>query len=173
VARYRGVGSDGFCIATVELPLGGVPADAAEGGEGGVGSGNLIWNGAAMSLAEKLPRRFTYAHYCRWPNEERWELIDGEAWDMSPAPIPLHQEVSGRLFYRLYGHLRNHGCRVFAAPIDLLLPDTPIPLAQDPYPMGTRRQERGKTRKVSVEFFRVFKFSCLRVPHSPICSGAS
>jgi len=76
-----------------------------------------------MSLAKKLSRRFTYADACCWPEEERWELIDGDAWDMSPAPNPLHQEVSGRLFYRLYGHLRGHGCRVFAAPIDLLLPE--------------------------------------------------
>lgn len=75
-----------------------------------------------MAPAPRLARRFTYADYCRWPDEERWELIDGIAWDMSPGPSTAHQEVSTRLGYLLYGHFRERGCRVFAAPVDVLLP---------------------------------------------------
>jgi Uma2 family endonuclease len=75
-----------------------------------------------MALAHRLPRRFTYADYCRWPDDQRWELIDGAAWDMSPAPSTAHQEVSTRLLYLFYGHFRERGCRVFAAPVDVLLP---------------------------------------------------
>ncbi len=29
---------------------------------------------------------FSYGDYCQWPEEERWELIDGEAFAMAPAP---------------------------------------------------------------------------------------
>jgi len=76
-----------------------------------------------MSLAEKLPRRFTYAEYCGWPDEERWELIAGEAWDMSPAPDTAHQAAVTELAYSLHGHFRGQsGCQVFVAPTDLLLP---------------------------------------------------
>ncbi|MBP8197836.1 MAG: Uma2 family endonuclease, partial [Chromatiaceae bacterium] len=35
---------------------------------------------------------FSYGDYCQWPEEERWELIDGEAFAMAPAPTRLHQE---------------------------------------------------------------------------------
>ncbi len=74
-----------------------------------------------MSLAEKLPRRFTFADYRRWPEEERWELIDGVAWDMSPAPSLDHQAISTRLVYLFHGHFRGRGCEVFAAPVDVVL----------------------------------------------------
>jgi len=45
--------------------------------------------------------RFTYRHYKTWPDEERWELIDGQAWSMSPAPMTRHQGLSGRLFLKI------------------------------------------------------------------------
>jgi len=74
-----------------------------------------------MNLAEELPQRFSYADYLRWPDEERWELIDGEAWDMSPAPSLAHQAVSMRLGFLFHGHFRDLGCDVFASPVDVLL----------------------------------------------------
>ncbi len=41
-----------------------------------------------MGNPELAPHeRFTYRHYKTWPDEERWELIDGHAWAMSPAPM--------------------------------------------------------------------------------------
>ena len=36
---------------------------------------------------------FTYADYRTWPEDERWELIDGVAWNMSPAPARSHQRI--------------------------------------------------------------------------------
>jgi len=74
-----------------------------------------------MNLAKKLPRRFTFADHCRWPEEERWELIDGVAWDMSPAPSLDHQAISTRLVYLFHGHFRGGGCQVFATPVDVVL----------------------------------------------------
>ncbi len=35
--------------------------------------------------ARKLDRRYTYGDYRTWPEDERWELIRGVAWSMSPA----------------------------------------------------------------------------------------
>ena len=45
--------------------------------------------------ARKMDRRYTYADYRTWPNDERWELIDGVAWNMSPAPNRRHQGLLG------------------------------------------------------------------------------
>ncbi len=66
--------------------------------------------------------RFTYRHYRTWPDSERWELIQGRAWAMSPAPITRHQEISARFFYRVYDFLKGKACKAFSAPFDVLLP---------------------------------------------------
>jgi Uma2 family endonuclease len=66
--------------------------------------------------------RFTYRHYRTWPDEERWELIDGHAWSMSPAPIRPHQKISGRLFHWICTYLEGKPCEAYAAPFDVLLP---------------------------------------------------
>ena len=39
------------------------------------------------------PDRFTYGDYRRWPEDERWELIDGEVYDMCPAPARVQQQM--------------------------------------------------------------------------------
>jgi Uma2 family endonuclease len=71
----------------------------------------------------KEQERFTYADYLTWPDDERWELIDGEAYAMSPGPNRLHQELSGALFNLLYNHLKGKECKVYSAPFDVRLPD--------------------------------------------------
>jgi Uma2 family endonuclease len=67
--------------------------------------------------------RFTYRHYRTWPESERWELIEGQAWAMSPAPTTRHQELSRRLERALDDRLRDKACRMFHAPFDVLLPE--------------------------------------------------
>jgi Uma2 family endonuclease len=67
--------------------------------------------------------RFTYRHYKTWPDSERWELIEGHAWSMSPAPKSRHQELAGRLFRRIGNFLEGKTCRVFNAPFDVIPPE--------------------------------------------------
>ena len=66
---------------------------------------------------------FTYGLYRTWPEEERWELIDGQAQAMTPAPDPLHQEVVVGLLRVLDDFFRLRGCKVYVAPLDVRLPD--------------------------------------------------
>jgi Uma2 family endonuclease len=72
----------------------------------------------------KNPNRpFTYGDYRRWPAEERWELIDGAAYAMSPAPSRGHQEVVGELFRQIANFLAGKPCRPYIAPFDVRLPE--------------------------------------------------
>ncbi len=64
---------------------------------------------------------YTWRDYLAWPGDERFELVDGVAYAMSPAPRRRHQEVSGELFHQMYGALRDGPCHVFNAPFDVKL----------------------------------------------------
>jgi len=66
--------------------------------------------------------KYTYADYLRWSDDERWELIDGIAYNMTPAPSREHQRVSGELFLQFGNHLRGKKCVVYGAPFDVRLP---------------------------------------------------
>ncbi|MBU0568386.1 Uma2 family endonuclease [bacterium] len=77
-----------------------------------------------MGLAvRKKEERFTYGDYLKWPDEERWELIDGIAYDMSPAPSRWHQEIVGELYRQISNYLLNKPCQVYVAPFDVRLPE--------------------------------------------------
>jgi Uma2 family endonuclease len=71
---------------------------------------------------KKEDKRYTYGDYLSCPNEERWELIEGIAYDMSPAPTRIHQRISRELFYQFTDYLKNKPCEVYAAPFDVRLP---------------------------------------------------
>ena len=45
------------------------------------------------STAVRRDESFTWTDYCAWGDDERWELIDGEAFAMSPAPATRHQAI--------------------------------------------------------------------------------
>jgi len=66
--------------------------------------------------------RFTYGDYVRWSGDERWELIDGEAIAMSPAPSRRHQEAVVGLVGQIAPQLRGARCRLYVAPFDVRLP---------------------------------------------------
>lgn len=68
--------------------------------------------------------KYTFADYITWPDEERWELIEGKAWDMSPAPNREHQRLSMYLSVEIYSFLKDKPCEVYAAPFDVRLPDS-------------------------------------------------
>ncbi|MBV5340706.1 MAG: Uma2 family endonuclease [Deltaproteobacteria bacterium] len=72
----------------------------------------------------KEQERFTYADYLSWPDDERWELINGVPYSMSPAPNRMHQKVSAALFNQLYNHLKGKSCETYSAPFDVRLTGT-------------------------------------------------
>jgi Uma2 family endonuclease len=76
-----------------------------------------------MAQPASRPGRFTYADYCSWPEDERWELIDGEAYSMAPAPARVHQDVVVGLVAQIHRALENTACRVYVAPFDVRLPN--------------------------------------------------
>lgn len=76
-----------------------------------------------MGLAvRKETQKFTYGDYQKWDDGERWELIDGEAYNMSPAPQRIHQKILGNLYYHLRARLKDKSCEVYMAPFDVRLP---------------------------------------------------
>ena len=74
-----------------------------------------------MALAQKTKKEFTYADYLTWPDDERWELIDGEAYNMTPAPTTRHQNIVYNVSFILKSKLLNKSCRPFVAPTDVVL----------------------------------------------------
>lgn len=75
-----------------------------------------------MALPKISDKRFTYADYRNWPDDERWELIDGEAYAMAPAPTISHQTLVLAIAKQIDEALDGAPCRALIAPIDVLLP---------------------------------------------------
>ena len=69
----------------------------------------------------KNDQHYTYRYYEEWPADERWELIDGVAWNMSPAPSIAHQRALGMLSDVFREAARRAGCEALFAPVDVLL----------------------------------------------------
>jgi len=76
-----------------------------------------------VPLALQRDERFTYGDYLTWDDGERWELIDGVPYSMSPAPGVAHQRILGRVHFQLFSFLRDKPCQVFLAPFDVRLPE--------------------------------------------------
>lgn len=72
--------------------------------------------------ARKETQRFTYGDYLEWDDGERWELINGEAYNMSPAPQRIHQKILGELHLQLGTQLKGKTCEVYISPFDVRLP---------------------------------------------------
>lgn len=66
-------------------------------------------------------KKWTYADYLTWNDGQRWELIEGEARCMSPAPGVRHQKISAELLRQFANYLKGKSCQVFSAPFDVRL----------------------------------------------------
>ena len=75
-------------------------------------------------LQEK--QKFTYENYLTWPEDERWEIIDGIAYDMSPSPVSEHQTISMNLSIIIGGALSGKPCKPYAAPFDVVFSEEDV-----------------------------------------------
>ena len=73
-----------------------------------------------MPLSERSDHKFGYKDYVFWPEDERWEIIDGVAYDMTPAPNVKHQTIVSKLDRILGDYAEQKGCTLFVAPTDVV-----------------------------------------------------
>jgi Uma2 family endonuclease len=71
-------------------------------------------------------RTYTYADYLKMVFDERFEIIKGKLFKMSPAPTRKHQGVSVFLSVKLYQFINDNKqgkniCQVYTAPFDVRL----------------------------------------------------
>jgi len=69
----------------------------------------------------------TYEEYLGW--EDRWELIDGVAYAMSPAPYPSHQNIVLNCAFELKKNFECSGerqCQIYISPIDWKINKTTV-----------------------------------------------
>jgi Uma2 family endonuclease len=69
----------------------------------------------------KMDERFSWQEYLSWAGDERFELIDGIPYMMSPAPRREHQALLLELGRQLANQLRGKPCSVYPAPFDVKL----------------------------------------------------
>lgn len=78
-----------------------------------------------MSSTAKILPYYTYNEWKHW--QDRWELIDGVPYAMSPSPLPKHQRVAAALNFEMEFALRNNKCSCSVyQPIDYKIADDTI-----------------------------------------------
>lgn len=75
-----------------------------------------------MGLPQRDTDYHTYGEYLTWPDDVRYELIDGVAYLMAPAPTLDHQDIVGEVFRQLANALLDNPCRAYVSPVDVRLP---------------------------------------------------
>lgn len=75
-----------------------------------------------MSQVKSISQKYTYQDYLDWPNDERWEIIEGVAYNMTPAPRVRHQRISRNIEVILVSEIRSKKkeCELFDAPTDVV-----------------------------------------------------
>jgi Uma2 family endonuclease len=73
--------------------------------------------------AESVQQRFSWNEYKEWPEDERWQIIDGQAYCMTSAPNIRHQRITGNLYAAIKDKLKGRPCVPFIAPTDVVFDD--------------------------------------------------
>ena len=75
-------------------------------------------------VTQKPKRKLTYEDYAKTPDDERWELIDGELM-MVPSPKRAHQRNQTKLGSRMFFFAEENDLgEVYFAPFDVVLSET-------------------------------------------------
>ncbi|KJR48107.1 hypothetical protein UF75_1460 [Desulfosporosinus sp. I2] len=74
-----------------------------------------------MPLSQE-EKKYTYADYLTYPEDERWEIFDGVPL-MQAAPAPIHQEILMELSKQIAVYLTGKTCKIYPAPFCVRLPE--------------------------------------------------
>lgn len=76
-----------------------------------------------MGTPARKNRTYTWKDYRTWDDKDRWEIIGGEVYSMSPAPSTRHQRLQQELRRQLGNHFLARPCTVYPSPVDVKLSD--------------------------------------------------
>ena len=79
-----------------------------------------------QSPLRKEKELFTYSDYLTWPDDERWEIIDGVAYAMCPSPKEAHQKISFNITLMLGTLLANKPCSLYYSPFDVVFSEKDV-----------------------------------------------
>ena len=65
--------------------------------------------------------KYTFTDYLSWDENERIEIIHGEAIIAQAAPSPVHQEVAYQIARQIGNYLEGKRCKVYPAPFAVCL----------------------------------------------------
>ena len=71
-------------------------------------------------LVPEKNKNYTYMDYLTFPDNEKWEIIDGVPY-LQAAPTWQHQAVSADLVKQFAVYFTGKQCRVFSSPFDVCL----------------------------------------------------
>ena len=73
-------------------------------------------------LAKEI-KTYTYKDYLTYDENESIEIIEGDIYNMSPAPSRIHQKIIMELSFELKNYIKsnNGSCEVYPAPFDVIL----------------------------------------------------
>ena len=66
-------------------------------------------------------KKYTYADYLTYPEDERWEIINGIPY-LQASPAPIHQETLMELAKQIAVYLTGKTCSIYPAPFCVRLP---------------------------------------------------
>jgi len=69
---------------------------------------------------------YTWNDYRQWDDGQRWEIVGGEAYAMSPAPLLRHQRIQAELTRQFANHFDGKPCQMFPAPTDVKLSEEDV-----------------------------------------------
>ena len=92
----------------------------------------------------KPNRKYTWADYQTWPDDERWEIIDGAAYRMSPSPTWEHQGAVGELAGLLHKFLQGKPCKPMVSPLDVKFDELSVVQPDLTVWCGGSKDNRGK-----------------------------
>lgn len=73
------------------------------------------------SAAIQPEQKYTFADYRQWPENERWELLEGVPYAMA-TPQRIHQKIVFEMGVQVGVFLRGKNCDAYPAPFSVRLP---------------------------------------------------
>lgn len=74
-----------------------------------------------MPVVQKTAKKYTYQDYINFPDDKRCEIINGEFYDMTPAPKIKHQKISRNLTWKFGKQVEKlKNCEFYEAPTDVV-----------------------------------------------------